>query len=157
MLVISETTPASDEATLLIRELDAELLRLYPPEDIHGLSPEEHTHFEGVFLVAHLDGQLAGCGALRLLGPDAGEIKRMYVRPASRGRAVARNVLAALERHARNYGLTVARLETGTKQEAAQRLYESSGYARIACYGEYAGGSYSVCYEKQLVHPKTME
>ena len=150
MLTISETTPSSPEAKTLIQELDAELRQHYPPEHMHGLTAEELTHFQGVFLIARLNSKLVGCGALRLLGPALGEIKRMYVCPEARRHGVARGLLAALETQAQSLAMTVVRLETGRFQKAAQQLYESAGYKQIECYGEYAGGPYSVCYEKRL-------
>jgi ribosomal protein S18 acetylase RimI-like enzyme len=150
MLVLAESDPASPEAALLFGELDAELRGYYPSENVHGLSPAEVAAFEGVFLLAWLDGALVGCGGLRPLGPDVGEVKRMYVRPAARGRGVARRLLAALEAAAAAQGFRAVRLETGKGLQAAIRLYDSAGYAPIACFGEYAGDPYSVCYEKRL-------
>ena len=55
----------------------------------------------------------------------------MYVVPAERGRGVARQLLAALEEHARTLGYLVARLDTGDRQPAAQHLYGSAGYRTI--------------------------
>lgn len=102
------------------------------------------------FLIARLDGQPAGCGALRPLEPGVGEVKRMYTAPWARGRGVAAAVLAALEDHARSQGYGALRLETGDRQVAANRLYERAGFRRIPCYGRYADRAWSQCYEKRL-------
>ena len=150
MLALTASDPASPEAALLIRELDDELRRRYPGQPIFGLSPAETAAFEGVFLLAWLDGALVGCGALRPLGTDVGEVKRMYVRPEARGRGVARRLLAALEEEAAARGCRRVRLETGVDQQEAIRLYASSGYVPIPCFGEYAEEPYSVCFEKRL-------
>lgn len=102
------------------------------------------------YLVGVLGGRAVACGALQVLDADTAEIKRMYVRPAQRGRGLARQILAALEELALLSGRTVLRLETGSYLPGALRLYASSGYAEIPPYGEYAGNAYSVCFEKRL-------
>lgn len=59
-----------------------------------------------MFLIARQDGDVVGCGALRP-GPEpgTGEVKRMYLVPAARGRRIAEQVLAALVDSARALGL----------------------------------------------------
>jgi GNAT superfamily N-acetyltransferase len=59
-------------------------------------------------------------------------------------------VLTALEGHARRFGYTVVRLETGDRQPGAIRLYERSGYRHIPPFGPYVAWSDSVCFEKPL-------
>jgi len=99
------------------------------------------------------DGTALGCGALRMLGADVAEIKRMYVHPVARGRGVARAVLAALEQTARDRGWTTLRLETGPLQTAAIALYQSGGYTPIPAFGGYAGdprATHSLFFERTL-------
>ncbi|CAA9313762.1 MAG: Histone acetyltransferase HPA2 and related acetyltransferases [uncultured Friedmanniella sp.] len=84
------------------------------------------------------DGTALGCGALRPLGDDAAEVKRMYVVPAARGGGVGRTVLAALEDAARAHGWTTLRLETGPRQPEAIALYGGAGYRPIGPFGGYA-------------------
>jgi GNAT superfamily N-acetyltransferase len=103
-----------------------------------------------VFLVARSDGEAIGCGAVIPHTDDAGEVKRIYVEPAWRGRRVASRVLAELERRAVGMGYQRLRLETGIYQPAAIRLYERSGFRPIPCYGRYAGDPLSVCFEKVI-------
>ena len=55
----------------------------------------------------------------------------MFVLQSARGRGVARELLAELERRARELGYTIARLDTGPRQPHAQRLYERCGYEAI--------------------------
>jgi ribosomal protein S18 acetylase RimI-like enzyme len=74
----------------------------------------------------------------------------MFVRPAARGRGVARRLLAALEEAAAARGYTTVRLETGTGQHEAIRLYTSAGYRPIPCFGAYVEEPTSVCFEKRL-------
>jgi putative acetyltransferase len=69
---------------------------------------------------------------------DFAEVKRMYVREAARGRGVAPALLAQIERAARDAGLTLLRLETGTRQIAARRFYQREGFRVCAAFGDYA-------------------
>ena len=103
-----------------------------------------------VFLVAYNDGRAVGCGALRLLGDDVGEIKRMYVVPASRGTGTSTAILRALEAWAVEHHLRTLKLETGDLLVAAQGFYDREGYAPIPPFGPYVGSQLSRCYEKQL-------
>jgi GNAT superfamily N-acetyltransferase len=83
--------------------------------------------------------------------PDGrAELKRMYVRPATRGRGISKAVLKALEDHATTLNATSLVLETGDRQDAALGLYERSGYSRIRCFGAYADSPSSICLEKPL-------
>jgi GNAT superfamily N-acetyltransferase len=85
------------------------------------------------------DGTAIGCGALRGIADGVGELKRMYVVPGSRGRGVARALLAALEEEARNRGWTTLRLETGPRQPEAIALYTGAGYRPTEAFGAYIG------------------
>jgi putative acetyltransferase len=146
--------PASLDALLLVRELSAELGPIYGDDGSGAFLPADVQVPRAAFVVARLDGQPVGCGAIRPFGdgpaPIIAEIKRMFVRADVRGRGVAQAVLERLEQEARGFGYTRLVLETGDKQLAAIRLYERAGYARIPCYGEYAGRSFSICYGRDL-------
>jgi GNAT superfamily N-acetyltransferase len=81
----------------------------------------------GTFLVGYRDGVALCGGGVKPLPDGTCEIKRMYVVPAARGQGLARVLLHALEDAARDLGYQVARLDTGPRQQHAQRLYESRG------------------------------
>lgn len=105
-------------------------------------TPVEAAEFDpphGAFLVAHLDGEPVGCGGWRSHGEtgEVAELKRMFTVPAARGRGVARAVLAAVERSAREHGRRRLILECGTRQPEAIALYTGCGYARIENFGYY--------------------
>ncbi len=121
---------------VLEAEYRAEMSRVYDGLDVQ--SPEmpaagaaELNPPAGAFLVGYEDGQAICCGGIKDLGPGVCELKRMYVVPQARGRGIARELLGALEVHARTMGYEVARLDTGDRQPHARRLYESAGYAEI--------------------------
>ena len=90
----------------------------------------------GIFLVAQISAEPVGCGALRLFAPAIGEIKRMWVAPRVRGRGVARSLLAALERAARERHLRTVRLDTHSSLVEALQLYRTSGYREIARFND---------------------
>jgi GNAT superfamily N-acetyltransferase len=142
----------SPAAQALIARLNAELTERYPnPEDRHfELSEEQVSEDSGVFLLAALNGEPVGCGALRRLDDATGELKRMYVAPTARRLGVGRALLTALEGRARGFGLRRLVLETGLLQHEAMAMYERAGYSRIPCFGEYEGSRASVCMEKRL-------
>ena len=107
-------------------------------------------HDDVRYLAVVVNGRAVACGGLQSLDAETGEVKRMYVRPAYRGRGIACQLVVALEEEAFAAGRPVLRLETGTYLTGAIALYESSGYRPIPVYGEYVGNPYSVCFEKRL-------
>jgi putative acetyltransferase len=97
------------------------------------------------------DGQAVACGGIKPYGEGAAEIKRVFTKPAYRGRGYARAVMAALEDRALSKGYTRLILETGRMLEPAVRLYTQIGYQVIENYGQYCCMPDSVCMEKILV------
>ncbi len=149
-IVIAREDPASPDATALIAELDAHLRPLYPRESQHGFSVEKLIADGVAFFVIRADGAPAGCGGIKLFGTEYGEIKRMFVRPAYRGRALGKLMLDHLAAYAKEHGVGTVRLETGIHQHAAIRLYEREGFARIPPFPPYREDPVSRCYEKRL-------
>lgn len=143
------TTPAdAPEAVALVEELEAHLAPQYPTESRHGFSVEKLLR-EGVrFFVARVDGVPAACGGVLFVDDEYAEVKRMYVRPAFRGRGLGRAVLEHLVAEAVANGLTVIRLETGVHQVDAIAMYEKAGFRRIPPFGPYWDDPLSRCYER---------
>jgi ribosomal protein S18 acetylase RimI-like enzyme len=149
-IAIAQERPDAPDAVALIAELDAHLASLYAVESRHGFSVEKLLQDGVDFFVSRSDGRPAGCGGVLIVGQEYAEIKRMWVRPAFRGRGLGRLMLDHLVAHARARGLTVIRLETGIHQQEAIELYERSGFRRIAPFGPYRDDPVSRCYEKRL-------
>jgi putative acetyltransferase len=148
----------SPTAHQLVSELNAELAGRYPEEGAtyFRLDADEVAPGRGVFLTVWQDGRAIGCGALRKLPDGRGELKRMYVVPAARGKGVARQLLITLEDWARRLGLEELVLETGARQHEAIALYRRAGYTDVPLYGEYVDGpltELSVCLGKRLRTP----
>jgi GNAT superfamily N-acetyltransferase len=118
-------------------------------------TPVDAAEFEpptGTFLVAYLGGEPVGCGGWRSHGEagDTAELKRMYTTTAARGRGVARAVLAAVERSAREHGRGRIILECGDKQPEAIAMYVSAGYHRIENFGYYRDAPSCLSYGRAL-------
>ena len=138
------------DAVALIGELDAHLNQLYPPEARFGLDVAAlrvpHIRFA---LARDEQGLAHGCGGVAFLDGYA-ELKRMFVRPASRGRGIAQALVRFLEDLAAGRGYDVMRLETGVRQHEALALYARLGYARCGPFGAYPPNDTSVYLEKRL-------
>jgi GNAT superfamily N-acetyltransferase len=81
--------------------------------------------------VAVLDRDVVGSIALRDLGANTLELKRMYLRAAQRGRGLGRQLLETALGWARENGAVLIRLDTSERMETAQRLYETYGFERV--------------------------
>lgn len=97
--------------------------------------PGAYAPPRGVILLARTgESAPAGCVALRPLADDVCEMKRMYVRPAARGRGVGRALAAAVIDAARSMNYRAMRLDTGATMTAAAGLYQSLGFRDIPAY-----------------------
>lgn len=142
----------------LLAALDTYLYQQYPveefPHDVnHILSPAELQLPSVTFLAAWRGDEALGCGAMRHMADESGtygEIKRMFVPPQARGQRIGERLLTALETRARALGIEHVKLESGTRQPEALRLYERCGYRPCALFGDYAPNPVSVYMEKRL-------
>jgi GNAT superfamily N-acetyltransferase len=101
-------------------------------------------------IVAYIDAEPVGCGAIKKFDTTMAEIKRMFVQPEWRGKSIAQKILSELEKWAREKNFLSCILETGKKQPEAIRLYTKSGYNIIPNYGQYIGIENSICMEKRI-------
>lgn len=148
---LQTASPDDVDAVRLIEELNMHLNDLYDPDDNHfSLDGAQVTGANGVFLLGRVDGEPAGCGAVRLTPESWGEIKRMFVRPGFRGLGLGRLILTRLESEARDRGATRLVLEMGASQPEAGGLYRSVGFSETPCWGEYLATPASVCLGKDL-------
>ena len=168
-LHIRQESPDQPDVLALIAALDAYQAGLYPPEAVYALDLATLLQPHVVFLVARDDGGTAlGCGAVVIStdgsdsgdsgdssshGGNSGEIKRMVVHPAHRGRGVARQILQHLQARAAWRGCRQLLLETGPLQPEALALYASQGFVRRGPFGSYPDHPLSVFMGKPLPPP----
>jgi len=140
--VTSEEIPV---ARALIVEYGASLeidLSYQSFEDEIASLPGSYAPPGGQLLLARVEGEPAGCVAVRRLDAEHCEMKRLYVRPAYRGTGVGRLLAEAAIRHARELGYLEMRLDTLATMKGAHALYASLGFQEIAPYTQsYAPGS----------------
>jgi len=145
---IAFESPRQADVVALIDELDAYQRPLYPAESHHGIDIDQLDAPHVLFAVARDgEGRAVACGAI-VLGTGFGELKRMYVKPALRGRGLAGRLLRALEDAAATRGCAAFALETGTLQPEAIRLYERAGYVACGPFGDYRPDPNSVFMRK---------
>ncbi len=112
------------QVDLCFQGFDAELATL----------PGPYARPDGRLLVAWLGDEPAGCGALRRLDGATGEVKRLYVRPAHRGRRLGLAIATAIVEAARCVGYRRLVLDTLAQMGEARRLYAALGFRPIAPY-----------------------
>ncbi len=138
-------TPAQadqlDAARDIFREyaagLDVDLCFQSFDAELAGL-PGDYAPPRGALILAIIEGQVAGCVALRPLDnvdyPNAAEMKRLYVRKAFRGFGLGRQLVEAVMDAARQTGYDSILLDTLDDMEAARALYDELGFEDIPPY-----------------------
>jgi DNA-binding MarR family transcriptional regulator/GNAT superfamily N-acetyltransferase len=114
-------------------ELAARFDAGFDPARSISASTAELTPPHGFLVVAWLNGEAIGCGALKCQ-PTHGEVKRMWVAASCRGLGVGRRILHRLEELARKRRLRLLRLETNKALTEAHALYRSSGYREVPAF-----------------------
>jgi putative acetyltransferase len=100
--------------------------------------PGAYTAPAGRVLLAHVDGELAGCGAFRPAKgaghEQACEMKRLFVRPGFRGHGLGRILARRLIELATEAGHAAMLLDTLDEMASARELYASLGFHEVAPY-----------------------
>lgn len=129
---------ASLKVDLCFQGFDEELAKL----------PGDYASPRGTLLLAWVNGELAGCCALRPLDgcdyANAAEMKRLFVRPSFRGLGIGRLLTEAILDAARAAAYSCVLLDTLDDMEAARALYEDLGFVEIPPYyhNPHAGAHY---------------
>jgi len=90
----------------------------------------------GVYYLLELGDAIIGMGALHQISERAGEIKRMYIRPAHRGKGYGKALLQRLLQKAKEFGYSSVYLDTGRFMTTAHNLYHSLGFVECNEYPE---------------------
>ena len=98
----------------------------------------------GAILVAKEDGETVGCVAVRPLGEEICEMKRLYVKPLHRGKRIGRDLALAIIDEAKRLGYKAMRLDTVVEMREASALYRALGFQPIDayCYNPLPGAMY---------------
>jgi len=140
------------EVIALLREHLQGMARLSPPESIHALDLDGLRRPEISFWSAWQDGQLLGCGALKQLDPEHGEIKSMRTAARHLRKGVAAAMLDHLIDEAGRRAYRRLSLETGSMDgfEPARRLYIRFGFDPCGPFADYVDDPNSVFMTKHL-------
>lgn len=167
MIKIDRDDPVRGDVHQLLSEHLADMFATSPAESVHALDHTALSVPSITFWTAREDGELLGCGALKLLdvdaGPDVGaselhsagrlgEIKSMRTAAAARGRGVATLMLKHIIEQARSQELKRIYLETGTEDyfAPARRLYARHGFTECPPFADYVLDPNSVFMELRL-------
>ena len=154
-IVPATELPALADARALIRAHISAHSSAHDPASTAALVAALPAPYEppaGGLWVAYEYGTPLGCVALHAIGPNTGEIKRMYVEPEHRGRGVARALLERVIEEARRRNYDTLRLGTLSTMHAAQTLYTSAGFREIEPYRAVEFGD-TLFYELSLGGP----
>ena len=139
-----------------IRELLQEhLANMYlhsPPESVHALPIEGLRKPEITFWTVWENGELLGCGALKELDSQHGEIKSMRTAARHLRKGVAQALLLYITGEAARRGYCRLSLETGSMQafEPARQLYARGGFIFCGPFADYVEDPNSVFMTKEL-------
>lgn len=148
MIQIKQMSINSEEARSLIQELNQSLMVITGDDGASHFKQEDMEQERSVFLVGYVDGIPYGCGALRKISSECGEIKRVYARKNSCGLGHA--ILEALEQKAVLFGYQKLILETRIQNVHAIQFYHANGYAHCENYGIYKERTNAYCFMKEL-------
>ena len=140
-LVVAQTAEQLAGARVLFQEyadqLGVDLCFQGFAEELAAL-PGDYAPPRGVLLLALVDGELAGCCALRPQDDTdyagAAEMKRLYVRKAFRGFGLGRQLSEAILEVALQGGYACVLLDTLDDMESARALYADLGFEEIPPY-----------------------
>ena len=138
--------PERPDVYALLEEHLRNMYELSPPESVHALDVSRLKGPDVTFWSVRDGATLLGCGALKEIDPEHGEVKSMRTPQALRRRGAGRAVLVHILSEARRRGYKRLSLETGSMDAflPAQKLYESFGFTYCGPFADYKPDPYSV-------------
>ena len=149
MITVAPTDPRAEGPATLLAQSHALMNEMFPADACHYLDLDALCAENIRFFAAREGSDVVGTGALAIMD-GYGEVKSMFTAEAGRGKGVAAAVLRMVEDTARDEGLPLLRLETGTGLDAAHRLYGRFGFETCGPFGGYTESPYSIFMEKTL-------
>ena len=148
MLAIKISDPNAPEAYSIIEELSQNLYHRFGSDGKNSFTDWEYNNPKYVFVIAELNDEIVGCGAIRPLSQKTGEVKRMFAKYPRK--TIGQSVLSFLETKAKELNYEELVLETRVKNEEACAFYLKANYTRIPNYGKYVNRLDAVCFQKKL-------
>jgi putative acetyltransferase len=123
-----------------------------PPESVHALDLDALRKPNITFWTAWDGPTLLGCGALKALGADHGELKSMRTVTAHLKQGVAQAMLLHILAEAQRRAYARVSLETGSVEAfaPARNLYAKNGFTYCGPFADYALDPFSVFMTKAL-------
>jgi putative acetyltransferase len=134
------------EVKQILTEHLADMFAASPPECVFALDLDGLKKPNITFWTVWENGQLLGCGALKILDKTQGEIKPMRTTSAARNKGVASTLLRHILDVAKQKGLNKINLETGSQDffEPARKLYAKHGFTECGPFSDYKLDPHSV-------------
>jgi putative acetyltransferase len=137
LTITSATENVLGEVRALFREyqtfLNVDLCFQGFEEELDSL-PKPYEEPKGALVLAHWNGQLAGCAGIKPLEEEVCELKRLFVRPEFRGHGIGRALCQHMIEEAHKRGYQRMRLDTLERLDSAVNLYRQLGFVDIAPY-----------------------
>ena len=149
MITVEAANPKDAAPAALLGQSHALMNAMFPAGACHYLDLDALCADHIRFFAAREGSDVLGTGALAVM-EGYGEVKSMFTAPAGRGKGIAAAILRMIEDTARDEGLPLLRLETGTGLDAAHRLYQRHGFTWCGPFGDYPESPYSLFMEKTL-------
>ena len=140
------------EVALLLQEHHEDMLEHTPAESVHALDLTGLQAPDVTFWSAWIDGELAGCGAIKIIAAGHAELKSMRTSSSHLRQGVAQRLLTHILTAAKGQGITEVSLETGTPDSfiPAQKLYRDFGFSECAPFADYREDPYSLYMTKTI-------
>jgi ribosomal protein S18 acetylase RimI-like enzyme len=87
-------------------------------------------------LVRDETGRLVGCATLQQARPDAGELKRLYVRPEANGHGLGRKLVDMRMQVAKDLGWRTLLVDAIKDNQDMLRIYEKLGFRFVDVFPE---------------------
>jgi N-acetylglutamate synthase-like GNAT family acetyltransferase len=148
-LSIRTANPDDENVTSILNELCLNLQERFGSNGKNSFIDWKNNNSNYVFIIAKLDNEIVGCGAIRPLSETTAEVKRMYAKYPRK--KIGQTILSFLEAKAKEIGYSKLVLETRIKNLEATQFYLKSDYTTIPNYGKYANNTEAICFEKKLI------
>jgi ribosomal protein S18 acetylase RimI-like enzyme len=148
LISIKIENPDDEKVLAITEELSENLYIRFGSDGKNSFQDWENENSKFVFVVAEINTEIVGCGAIRPIDPTTGEVKRMYAKYP--GKKIGQTILDFLENKAVNLGYANLTLETRVKNKSAVRFYQKQGYKIIPNYGKYTDRPEAICLGKSL-------